>query len=480
MAKILEMFKKDIFKKQKSSRKSKKAEVVKVRRTFLLVLVLAIFVFGFWGGTSYSKGFYTGAKDFFSRIKDSFLEFFPFLEKSQPGSEGQAATSTAPTLPGAKTIPQLPQFPSQTGPYVPQNNHEQAVIEVVKNVFPSVVSVVITKDLPVYEQYYENPFEEFFGPGSPFQIEVPRYRQKGTEKKTIGGGTGFIISQDGLILTNKHVVSDAQAEYTVITNEGKKYNSTVLARDPFQDLAILKIERPQKINEQGQFSQEPFPVLKLGDSSGIQVGQTAIAIGNALGEFRNTVSVGVISGLGRTITASGGGMEETLEDIIQTDAAINKGNSGGPLLNLRGEVIGVNVAMAESAQSIGFAIPINKAKRDIEQVIAQGKITYPFLGVRYALITPEVQEEKNLSVDYGALIVGADSEPGVVPGSAADRAGLKEGDIILEIQGKKVTPQDTLAKLIQDYKPGEQIVMKILRDNQELRVDVVLGEKTGE
>ena len=244
----------------------------------------------------------------------------------------------------------------------------------------------------------------------------------------------------------------------------------------------MKIEKDPSIDTQGDFNQKPFLALKLGNSEQIQIGQTVIAIGNALGEFSNSVSVGIISGLGRTITASGGGMVETLEDILQTDAAINPGNSGGPLLNLKGEVIGVNVAVAESAQSIGFAIPINKAKRGVEQVKSGGKIVYPFLGVRYALITPELIAQDGLSVDYGVLIVrgGNENEPAVLADSAADKAGIKEKDIILELGGKKITSESTLSKLIQQYYPGDTVDLKILRGEEGLTVTATLGEKSSE
>jgi len=358
--------------------------------------------------------------------------------------------------------------------YVPQTTQEEVIISAVNKVSPSVVSILATKDVPVLKEYYYDPFEglfeEFFGP----QFKIPQYKQEGIEKQEIGGGSGFIISKEGMVLTNKHVVLDEEADYTVFTNDGKNYPATVLARDPYQDLAVLKIN-----GEEEQPLPESFPVISLGDSDKIQIGQTVIAIGNALGEYRNTVSVGVVSGLSRTITAVGGGFVETLEDVIQTDAAINQGNSGGPLLNLKGEVIGINTAMVQQAQSIGFAIKINKAKRDIEQVKKSGQITYPFLGIRYVLITETIKEENNLPADYGVWIVkGESGEPAVHPNSAAEKAGLKEGDIVLEFNGEKITLENTLAEIIIKYNPDDLVTLKILRDNEEKNIQVNLGERS--
>ena len=349
--------------------------------------------------------------------------------------------------------------------YVPQISYEQAIINAVKEASPSVVSIIITKNLPVYEQQWINPFGDLGIPG----FEIPQYVQKGTKQQEVGGGSGFIVSEDGLILTNKHVVLDKKAEYTVFTNDGQKFSAKVLALDPFQDLAVIKIEGNEK-----------FKAIKLGDSSGIQIGQGAIAIGNALGEFRNTVSVGIISGLERTISASGqGGFSEILEDIIQTDAAINSGNSGGPLLNLKGEVIGINTAMAQGAEAIGFAIPINRAKRDIEQVSQGNKIVYPFLGVRYILINEQVKEENKLSVDYGAWVrKGSNGETAITKDSAAEKAGIKSGDIILEFNNEKVTTENSMAKIITRYNAGDKVTLKILRDEEEIYIDVTLGERT--
>lgn len=344
--------------------------------------------------------------------------------------------------------------------YVPQTTQEQKVIDVVKGNSSSVVSIVITKEVAVYSQQYVDPL----GNGV---FLVPQQVKTGTEKQQVGAGTGFIVSEDGLVLTNKHVVSDDVAEYTVIMSDSKEYPVKVLAKDPVQDLAILKIESDGI----------KFSPLSLGSSDDIQIGQSVIAIGNALGEFQNTVSVGVISGLGRTVVASGSTVgTETLEDIIQTDAAINKGNSGGPLLNLKGEVIGINTAVSSSGQNISFAISIDKAKKDIEQVKSIGKISYPYVGVLHVLITKQYAESKKLSVDYGALLVEGEDEPAVASGSPAEKAGLKEGDIILEMGGEKITEDNSLSKVISKYNPGDSVDLKVLRDEKELAITVILGE----
>ena len=339
--------------------------------------------------------------------------------------------------------------------YIPQTTQEQKIIDIVKENSPSVVSVVAYKDVPVYEQTYQQDF--FF--------IIPKLEQKGTERQQVGAGTGFIVSSDGLILTNKHVVSDKEAEYVVIMTDNKEYNAKVLARDPVQDLAIIKIEGGNS-----------FKPLKLGSVDDIQIGQTVIAIGNALGRFQNTVSVGVISGLGRTIVATGPDFAtERLEDIIQTDTAINRGNSGGPLINLKGEVVGINTAVSTEGENIGFAISIDKAKRSIEQVKTLGKISYPYMGVRYIILNKEISKARDIEVDYGALIVG-DDEPAVVDGSPAQKAGIKEGDIILEINGEKITENNSLAKIISKYNPFESLNLKILRDGQEIYLNIILGE----
>lgn len=409
---------------------------------WVFVLILIVFLFSFLAGIIFNGYFYSEIKEYLSNLNIK--------------------------LPEPKIVEKV--IEKETV-YLPQTSQEEAIISVVNESSPAVISIIITKDLPVLEEYYIRPFEEF-----PF--EIPQYRQKGVEKKEIGGGTGFIISEDGMILTNAHVVLDKEADYTVLTNDGKKIPAKVLARDSFRDLAIIKIETEKSVDNEGRVASKSFPVVKMGNSDKLQIGQTVIAIGNALGEFRNTVSVGVISGLGRKVTASGEGITQTLEDVIQTDAAINKGNSGGPLLNLKGEVIGVNFAMAEQAENIGFAIPINHAKKIVDQVKTSGKFVYPFLGVKYILINEKNQKDNDLPVNYGAWVIKG--EASISPGSAAEKAGIKEGDIILEFNQEKITTENSLAKLIMKYNPGDKVVLKILREGKENLIQVTLGEKNEE
>ena len=355
---------------------------------------------------------------------------------------------------------------------------ESQVIEVVKRTAPAVVSIVASADVPNLEVCYYNPFggdDDFFrGFGGDFNpdFRIPGYCQRGTRRQRVGAGTGFLVSADGYLLTNKHVVDDEQAEYTVVLNDeahrGEKVIAKVLAKDPGNDIAVLKIEKTG------------LPFLNFGDSDQLQVGQTAIAIGYSLGEFDNTVSKGVISGLRRSITAGGSGSRpEQLDDIIQTDAAINPGNSGGPLLDIGGNVVGMNVAMAQ-AQSIGFALPAKAIRQVYEQVKTTGKIERPFLGVRYLPITPEVKEKNKLPVDYGALVQRGETAEAlaVVPGSPADTAGVRENDIILEVNGTTIKePGAGLARLIAKYKVGETIKLKILRQGKEQVVEVKLGSR---
>lgn len=341
------------------------------------------------------------------------------------------------------------------------------IVGVVERASPAVVSVVVTKDLPELEDVLLDPFGgPYFGP-SPFRFRVRRPSGR-VESQEVGGGTGFVVDPAGLLITNRHVVSDEEADYSVIFNTGEKVSARVLARDPVLDLAVLKVEK------------RDLAVIPLGDASKLRVGQTVVAIGNALGEFRNTVSVGVISGLGRHITAGDRlrGEREVLDQVIQTDAAINPGNSGGPLLNVRGEAIGVNTAIASGAENIGFALPASEASRILTDVRDHGKSTRPFLGVRYVQITPAVAKANGLPVDYGALVVPGEErgEVAVIPGSPGDRAGIRENDVLLELDGQKLDAEHSLSFLIRQKRVGDRVRLKILSRGTEKTVEVTLDE----
>jgi len=316
---------------------------------------------------------------------------------------------------------------------------QSATIDVVKKISPSVVSITS-----------EGSVLGFFG----------------QTQKTKSAGTGFIVESNGLIVTNKHVVSDENATYSVFTSDGKQYKAEVKARDPLTDIAFVKIDAKN------------LPVSDLGNSDELQVGQSVVAIGNALGQYQNTVTTGVVSGIGRAISAgdSSGGSVETLENVIQTDAAINPGNSGGPLVNIGGQVIGINTAVDREGQLIGFAIPINMVKKQIDSVKISGKIERPVLGVRYIMITKNLATSNNLKSDKGALIYGG-GNLAVVPDSAAAKAGLKEGDIILKIGNDTVDETHSITSILQKYSPGDKVTLTILRDGQEQKVDVTLGKK---
>lgn len=334
------------------------------------------------------------------------------------------------------------------------------VVQIAKKICPAVITIVVSKDLPKVEGFYFMPYG-----GRDFV--VPKF-DKQKEKTKIGGGSGFIVSKDGHILTSQHVVADPEAEYMVILEPTKKYSAKVISRDPISDIAVLKIKAKN------------LPYLELGDSNKIDLGEAVIAAGNALGEFHDTISTGVISGMSRAIAAFSGLNSEAaqLRGLIQTDAAINPGNSGGPLVNMDGKVIGINTAMVMGAQNIGFAIPINYAKRDLEEIRKYGKIRRPFLGIRYIILNKEIVKLHKLPVNYGALVVRESlGESAVVKGSSADKAGLKEYDIILEINGKKITEKDPLANLLQKYEIGQEIILKVLREGKEVNLKVKLEEK---
>ncbi len=345
--------------------------------------------------------------------------------------------------------------------------HEQQIISVVEKALPAVVSIMVGKDLAALEAqgfpFYGEP--QLFGPSEEEIVE--RLPRTDSGKIRTGGGSGFIVEAGGYVLTNKHVVADPDAEYTVFTPDEERYPAKVLARDPINDVAILKIEA------------ENLPTIKLGDSRKILLGQSVIAVGNALGEFKNTVSTGIVSGLSRFITAVTDmeGHAERLRGLIQTDAAINPGNSGGPLVNLNAEVIGINSAIVFGAQNIGFAIPINKAKQDLHDVKKFGRIKKPFLGVRYLLLTKDVRSQLRAPADHGALVLAEHGGQAVVRGSAADKANVRERDIILEVNGAAITEQNSIEDMLEKCAIGEEITLKILRGGREVLSRLTLGER---
>ena len=323
-------------------------------------------------------------------------------------------------------------------PKVEIKKEDATIVSAVKIASPAVVSIIISKQ-----------------------------NEDSKDFEKVGSGSGFLVSSDGLIVTNRHVVDKTDLKYTVLLNSGDEYVAKILAQDPVLDVAIIKIEVKNS------------PYLKLANSDNLLVGESVVAIGNALGEFKNTVSAGVVSGLSRNLRAQGGGgFKEFLYKVIQTDAAINKGNSGGPLLNLSGEVVGVNVALAEDSSSIGFSLPINSIKSVIKQVKETGKISRPYVGVRYIVNDENVRKEFSLPISYGVLVQkgSSEDEPAIVPGSPAETAGIKEGDIIFSVDGELVTANNDFMSLIRSKKVGDKITLLVLSKGQEKAIIISLAE----
>ena len=327
---------------------------------------------------------------------------------------------------------------SDQGSNVVISQKEADLAELVEKTSPTVVSIVTS---------------QVSGQGF-FQQEVE------------GAGTGIVISEDGYILTNKHVISEARSVQVVMSDGTRHSDVTVVGSDPLNDIAFLKIKNVSDLK-----------VATLGDSGAMRVGQDVIAIGNSLGQYQNTVTSGIVSGLGRPVTAASSELNsrvESLTDLLQTDAAINPGNSGGPLINSAGQVVGINTAIAADAQGIGFAIPINAAKGMIRGVIANGKVEKAYLGVQYVAITPDVRTEYKLSVDQGAL-VRSGSGSAVESNSPADEAGIKDGDIITKVNEKYVGSQGGLGSLVAEFMPGEKVTLTIIRDGKEQQKTLTLG-----
>ncbi|MEO5950420.1 MAG: trypsin-like peptidase domain-containing protein [Candidatus Saccharimonadales bacterium] len=276
-------------------------------------------------------------------------------------------------------------------------------------------------------------------------------------------GTGIIVGADGYVLTNKHVI-DGAATVQVTLSDGTVYeNVDVLGTDPLNDVAFLKIKDAHNL-----------PAAQLGDSTSVKIGQKVVAIGNSLGQYDNTVTSGIISGVGRPISAQAGNSVENLTDLIQTDAAINPGNSGGPLLNMQGQVIGLNTAVAQDAQGIGFSIPINATKGILKGVLAGGKVQRAFLGVNYISVNTAVAKQYGLTVKNGAYVY-KETGSAVGSGSPADKAGIKDKDIITKVGDIDVGIRGSVSSLIAEYAPGDTIQLTILRGNQTLTVKVTLA-----
>jgi len=324
---------------------------------------------------------------------------------------------------------------------------ENVVTEVVERVSPAVVTVSYKRETPIMQQYFLDPFGMFRGSRPSGEVN--------TEQVDIG--SGFIVDKAGLVVTNKHVVSmGSPSDYKVVLKDDSEHQVEKIWRDPANDLAILKISNGE------------FPAIEMGDSERVRVGNFVIAIGTALGEFRHTVTTGVISGLGRGITAGNGFTSaEKLDNVIQTDAAINPGNSGGPLLNSAGQVIGVNVAVSQSANNIGFALPINVVRDSLKNFNETGQFDRPFFGVRYQMITKE-QGILN-SVPAGAYVVE------VVKDSSADKAGVVKGDIVTKFDGTNVSEVEKgLVGLLSKKKIGDRVEIELYRGKEIKKVQVEL------
>ncbi|PJE64825.1 MAG: hypothetical protein COU90_01000 [Candidatus Ryanbacteria bacterium CG10_big_fil_rev_8_21_14_0_10_43_42] len=359
-------------------------------------------------------------------------------------------------------------------------NYEDKIITAVKKVMPAVVSITATQDL----QKLKEAAKQLAPLGMPQLDAITRADDETLEqnipgiengKIRMGGGSGFLVDESGIILTNRHVVADQTAEYSVVLHDENTYPARVIARDPIHDIAILQIVADNPLPK--------LPVLEFAEEKELALGQTVIAIGNALGEFKNTVSTGIVSGLSRFISAvtDVSGHQERLRGLIQTDAAINPGNSGGPLIDITGRAIGVNVAIVFGAQNIGFAIPIKKAKRDLDDIRQFKRIRRPFLGVRYVLINKMMAKKFGLPVTTGALVL-KEAIPGdhaIIPGSAADKSGLKEGDILLACNKKNISEKETLEDILEGYIVGDTLSFDVLRNSKEKKtIKVKLEEQS--
>lgn len=350
--------------------------------------------------------------------------------------------------------------------------------EVYDKAAPAVVSVVALKDLTSYYNQMQQfgPFNFFGMPQTTVPEEPSQDSGDSTDNLSkVSSGSGFIVTADGLVVTNKHVVSDESAVYEVILNDGTTLEAKVVALDSLNDIALVQIT-----GEDDRVGS--LPTLTFGDSEAMNVGDPVVAIGNALGEYSNTTTVGIISATDRQIVASGGTEgSENLVNLIQTDAAINPGNSGGPLLNMNAEVVGMNTAIDSTAAGIGFALPSSDIEPVVKSYQANGHIVSPYLGVRYVPVTQALIKHFKLDVDHGAYVIGdVNAGPGVVPDSPASKAGLKEGDVILSIDGTDLDDSYTLQNAVASRVVGDVITMTVRREGKDLELKVTLEEAPSE
>lgn len=384
----------------------------KRKKVILIIIAVVVVLILFYPVLKFNVDYYKNTwGDVFSSIQSNIADLFDKIKGSKYA--------------GPKNI---------SGQRIVQE--ESVIIDVANRVSPAVVSIV-----------EKTTYIDFFS-GVATSAES-------------GIGTGFIVDTNGLVMTNAHVVDNSNAQYSVVLSDGTVYQVNKVHLDASNDVAILEI------------TARNLPVVEFGDSDSLQIGQTAIAIGNALGRFSNTVTVGVISGKARQVQASSpsGGQSKVYDDVIQTDAALNPGNSGGPLLNSSGQVIGINVATTLGAENVGFAIPIDDVKPLLAAFIKEGKIVQAFLGVSHTLITKELAQLRNMPI--GAYITS------VVQGSPADKSGLKRGDIIKSVDGVAINSQNSLSSTIVRHNVGDRVKLVIDRNGTEMVLYAVLAAAPG-
>lgn len=372
-----------------------------------------------------------------------------YLARQQP----QAAVTRPAAQPVANVeqqpaqATQSPSSPIPTPVPAPPSSGDSAVVEAVKRVSPAVVTVVNTLRAGVQP----NGTQE-----NPFPFPLPNQPNPQPDRQARASGSGVIVSKEGYIITNNHVVENNQS-LAVIFADGSRHDASLVGTDPLMDVAVIQVK-------------DAVPaVATLGDSSALQPGETVIAIGSPLGDFKNTVTAGVVSALNRTVSG------DAPEGLIQTDAAINHGNSGGPLVNLRGEVVGINTLVVrgdavagDQAEGLGFSIPSNAVKTVSDQLIENGKVIYPYLGVTYGMIDADIAAQENLPAQHGALIGQ------VQAGGPASAAGMKDGDIIIAVDGTQLGDSNSLRQVLMQHKPGDTVKLDVLRDGTPMTFEVTL------